>query len=116
MKAALKITISSIDNPQAASAALKNRLPVAIEQLKARLQSRYEQTLPGKAGQIREVIRAAESAAWTTPFPHLFLPELADEGISRLAAIQPVEFTPRVTVEDAPLARFAPFACAACAA
>ena len=92
--------------PNRVARRIQSRLLPALEQLKARLQARYEQCLPGKSGQIREVIRAAEEAAWSTSFPHLFLPELAHEGVSRLIAIQPPAFAER---EEA-------IACLACAA
>ena len=78
----------------------------AIVQLKSRLQTRYESCLPGKSGQIRQIIHAAEDAAWGTGFPHLFLPELADEGIARLVATQPIAFAEREAAS----------ACLACAA
>ena len=35
-------------------------------------------------GLIREAIASAEAQAWRTGFPHLFLPDLADEIIDQL--------------------------------
>ncbi len=81
------------DSKASHAAGLHDKLHAAIVQLKSRLQARYDQCLPGKDGQVREIIEAAEAAAWQTSFPHLFLPEFADEGITRLMATQPAGFT-----------------------
>lgn len=64
----------------------RGRLAVAVRDLKARLQARYEGRFPGEGKRIRAVIAEAETAAWYTEFPHLFLPDLADEAIARLPA------------------------------
>jgi hypothetical protein len=61
------------------------RLEVALRELKLRLQAQYERRLPGEAMRIREAIRQAEIVAWHTDFPHLFLPDLAEEAITRLS-------------------------------
>lgn len=61
------------------------RLAVALRELKARLQAQYERRFPGQAVRIREAIRQAEIAACHTGFPHLFLPDLAEEAIARLS-------------------------------
>jgi hypothetical protein len=53
--------------------------------LKLRLQASYEKRHPGKLTLIRRVIAKAESVASATPFPHLVLPDLVEEGISRMA-------------------------------
>ena len=53
--------------------------------LKLRLQASYEKRHPGKLTLIRRVIARAESVASATPFPHLVLPDLVEEGISRMA-------------------------------
>ncbi len=53
--------------------------------LKLRLQASYEKRHPGKLSLIRRVIAKAESVAGATPFPHLVLPDLVEEGISRMA-------------------------------
>ena len=59
------------------------RLRVALRNLKVRLQKQYEQRLPGEGSRIRHALERAEAAAWRTPFPHLFLPDLAEEAIVR---------------------------------
>ena len=61
------------------------RLEVALRELKLRLQAQYEQCFPGEAVRIREALSRAETAAWHTDFPHLFLPDLAAEAIERLS-------------------------------
>ena len=58
------------------------RLMAALRGLQARLQARYESRFPGKELWIRRAIDAAEEAAWRTGFPHLFLPDLAEEAIA----------------------------------
>ena len=59
------------------------RLAAALRELKLRLQVQYERRFPSESVRIREVIRQAEIAAWHTDFPHLFLPDLAEEAIAR---------------------------------
>ena len=59
------------------------RLEVALRELKLRLQAQYERRFPGEAMRIREAISQAEIMAWHTDFPHLFLPDLAEEAIAR---------------------------------
>jgi hypothetical protein len=61
------------------------RLMAALGELKVRLQGQYERRFPGEGSRIRKAIQEAEVAAWHTPFPHLFLPDLAEEAIARLA-------------------------------
>ncbi len=61
------------------------RLAAALRELKLRLQVQYERRFPSESVRIREVIRQAEIAAWHTDFPHLFLPDLAEEAIGRLS-------------------------------
>ena len=61
------------------------RLEVALRELKLRLQAQYERRFPGEAMRIREAIKQAEIVAWHTDFPHLFLPDLAEEAIARLS-------------------------------
>jgi hypothetical protein len=60
------------------------RLMDALEDLKVRLQARYEHRFPGAGSRIRNAIDEAEKEAWGTSFPHLFLPDLAEEAIARL--------------------------------
>lgn len=62
------------------------RLMAALDDLKGRLQAQYERRFPGEGSRIRRAIEEAEEVAWRTPFPHLFLPDLAEEAIVRLAA------------------------------
>jgi hypothetical protein len=59
------------------------RLKVALRDLKLRLQAHYERRFPGEAVRIGEAINQAEIVAWHTDFPHLFLPDLAEEAIAR---------------------------------
>ena len=59
------------------------KLLVALGHLKVRLQAQYERRFPGERARIREAIEEAERAAWQTPFPHLFLPDLAEGAITR---------------------------------
>jgi hypothetical protein len=61
------------------------RLMAALGDLKVQLQGQYERRLPGEGSRIRKAIEEAEVAAWHTPFPHLFLPDLAEEAIAGLA-------------------------------
>ena len=60
------------------------RLEVALRELKLRLQAQYERRFPGETARIREAIHQAEIVAWHTDFPHLFLPDLAEEAIRQL--------------------------------
>jgi hypothetical protein len=62
------------------------RLMAALDDLKVRMQAQYERRFPGEGSRIRRAIEEAETVAWRTPFPHLFLPDLAEEAIVRLAA------------------------------
>jgi hypothetical protein len=58
------------------------QLVVALEGLKIRLQAQYERRFPGEGSRIREAIEDAETAAWRTSFPHLFLPDLVEEVVA----------------------------------
>ncbi|HEY5893985.1 MAG TPA: hypothetical protein VIT91_12210 [Chthoniobacterales bacterium] len=62
-----------------------SRVRVAIADLKGRLQERYERVFPERSVLIHKAIEEAEALAWRTSFPHLFLPELAEDRIARLA-------------------------------
>ena len=62
------------------------KLANAIAELKTRLQDQYERVLPGQTELVRDTIAAAEALAWLTPFPHLFLPDLAEACIASLAS------------------------------
>jgi hypothetical protein len=59
------------------------RLMAALAELKVRLQAQYEDRFPGEKSRIQKAIEEAEVAAWRTRFPHLFLPDLAEEAIAR---------------------------------
>jgi hypothetical protein len=61
------------------------KLMMALRDVKVRLRAQYERRFPGESGPIRKAIKEAEIAAWRTPFPHLFLPDLAEEAIARRA-------------------------------
>ena len=54
------------------------RVTAAVRELKVRLQARYESRFPGEVVRIGEAIRQ-------TDFPHLFLPDLAEEAIAQLS-------------------------------
>ena len=61
-----------------------NRLVIALDDLKARLQAHYENRFPGEEHLVRKAIEEAEALAWRTQFPHLFLPDLVEEAMARL--------------------------------
>jgi hypothetical protein len=71
------------DQPTAVSCA---KLANAMAELKTRLQNQYERVLPGQPELVRDAIAVAEALAWLTPFPHLFLPDLAEARITSLAS------------------------------
>jgi hypothetical protein len=62
------------------------RLVVALGELKVRLEAQYVSRFPGQEFRIRKAIEDAEAAAWRTSFPHLFLPDLAEEAIEKSAS------------------------------
>jgi hypothetical protein len=64
------------------AATLCRRLAGKLTDLKGRLQARYESHFPGQNSLIKSSIEEAEEIAWQTPFPHLFLPVLAEERIA----------------------------------
>lgn len=63
-----------------------DKVSMLVTDLKARLQARYEHQFPGKAALVRQRLEEADVLAWRTPYPHLFLPDFADEKIAELAA------------------------------
>ena len=67
------------------------RLEVALRELKLRLQAQYERRFPGETARIREAINQAEIVAWHTDFPHLFLPDLAEEAMARRSVSSTLE-------------------------
>jgi hypothetical protein len=78
------------------AAAVYQRLAGKINELKGRLQTRFETHLPGHQSLIKTSIEEAEVIAWRTPFPHLFLPDLVEERITRFAS----DLTNRRTVRE----------------
>jgi len=74
------------DDSQAAQATKADscrRLTGRVLAIKQALIDRYRlEGIP--AGLIREAIAAAEAQAWLSGFPHLFLPDLADEILRHL--------------------------------
>jgi hypothetical protein len=73
------------------------RLAVAVRDLKTRLLAEYERRFPSAASQIRDAVAEAEVAAWHTEFPHLFLPDLAEEAVARLAVFSNSEHRDGIT-------------------
>jgi len=61
-------------------------LATAITELRERLRARYERVFPGQKALIDNILEEAESVAWCTPFPHLFLPDLAEARMARIAS------------------------------
>jgi hypothetical protein len=59
-------------------------LSSAVADLKARLQQDYEQAYPELQEIIHIVLDQEEARAWELSFPHLFLPDLVEEHITRL--------------------------------
>src|SRR4051812_25176374 len=62
------------------------QLIVALADLKARLQSKFEQAYPGHSQVIRRAVSEAEQPAWQTPFPHLLLPDFAEVRVLELVS------------------------------
>lgn len=73
------------------------RLAVAVCDLKTRLLVGYERRYPSAARQIRDAVAEAEVAAWHTEFPHLFLPDLAEEAVARLSVLSNLEHSDGIT-------------------
>jgi hypothetical protein len=55
----------------------------ALGELRNRLHEKYERALPGRTSLVRQAVSEAEALAWQTPFPHLFLPDLAELRIAQ---------------------------------
>ena len=70
------------------TAGFYEKLAGAITETRLRLQAHYERLFPGRSAEIDHAIEAAESAAWCTPFPHLFLPDLAEMQVARFAPVR----------------------------
>lgn len=73
-------------NSALAAGGVSSPLIRAIAETKARLLARYESLFPGEKTRLEAALELAESAAWCTPFPHLFLPDLAEVQVAGLAA------------------------------
>jgi len=65
------------------SVAESGKLAVVIAGLKERLRTDYEARFPSQKRLVREILDEAETVAWLTPFPHLFLPDLVEAGIGQ---------------------------------
>lgn len=68
------------------SVRIYQNLSKAIADLRERLRVRYERILPGQRALVESILEEAESVAWCTPFPHLFLPDLAEARVARVAS------------------------------
>ena len=77
--------MSQPDDTDDSSPRFYQSLTTAIAELRERLRTRYEQIFPGQKTLIEDVLEEAESVAWCTPFPHLFLPDLAEVRMARIA-------------------------------
>jgi hypothetical protein len=77
--------MSPQDHTSDSSPSFYQSLTTAITELRGRLRARYERIFPGQGALIDNVLEEAESVAWCTPFPHLFLPDLAEVRMARLA-------------------------------
>lgn len=67
------------------AADLPDPLPRAIDDLVRRLFQRHRPAFAGRTAELRAALETAEAVAWCTPFPHLFLPALAEQQIALLA-------------------------------
>jgi hypothetical protein len=74
------------DNTNDCSPRFYQSLSTAITELRERLRMHYEHIFPGQKTLIADVLEEAESVAWCTPFPHLFLPDLAEVRMARIAS------------------------------
>lgn len=74
----------SICHDHAALPEVCRNLVRAIQSLRTRLQKSYERRFPGQSARIRHAIKEAEALAWSTSYPHLFLPDLAEIEVTRL--------------------------------
>jgi hypothetical protein len=79
--------MTSLTQLSAPSPIIDSRILDVIDDLKTRLQSRYEGEYPcHETTLIQEAIEEAELLAWATPFPHLFLPDFAEIRIATLTS------------------------------
>ena len=68
------------------SAGFYRRMAQRIAEVREKLRARYERLLPGRTLVIAEALEEAESAAWCTAFPHLFLPDFAELYLARITS------------------------------
>ena len=68
------------------SSRYRRQVSAAVAGAKKRLISRYEELAPGNSRRIRRALDEAEILAWALPFPHLFLPDLAELQMSSVLA------------------------------
>lgn len=71
---------------------LCKKVALAVKELKIRLEAQHKSRFPGQEFRLRKAIEEAEAAAWGTSFPHLFLPDLAEEAIEQLEGSLSLEF------------------------
>ena len=75
--------------PKIASLVFLQAVSTAVTQLKQKLQQDYERVYPGLGEIIHLILDEEEAKAWELSlFPHLFLPDLAEEHVARLG-LQP---------------------------
>ena len=68
------------------SSRYRRQVSAALAGAKKRLISHYEELAPGNSRRIRNAVDEAEILAWALPFPHLFLPDLAELQLSSVLA------------------------------
>lgn len=68
------------------SSRYRSQVSAALAGAKKRLISRYEELAPGNSKRIRNALAKAETLAWAMPFPHLFLPDLAELQLAEVLA------------------------------
>ena len=76
------------------SSRYRRQVSAAVAGAKKRLISRYEKLAPGNSRRIRNAVDEAEILAWASPFPHLFLPDLAELQLSSVLAPNEPAFAP----------------------
>lgn len=59
----------------------------AIDALRQRLFDRHQPAFAGRSEDLQLALETAEAVAWCTPFPHLFLPDLAEQQIGLLTGV-----------------------------
>ena len=63
----------------------------ALKKMKVRLQEKYERAFPGRTQLIRQAVAEAEEIAWSTSYPHLFLPAYTEARVTaKIAASETV--------------------------